>query len=57
MRNDRMSSYEQWALTLDDAMRNEYRHAIATLASGEALAGATRFSAGAGRHGAAVGDA
>jgi enoyl-CoA hydratase len=52
MRHDRMSSYEQWALTIDDAMRNEYRHAIETLASGEAIAGATRFSAGAGRHGA-----
>jgi enoyl-CoA hydratase len=51
LRNDRMSSYEQWALTIDDAMRNEYRHAIETLASGEAVAGAARFSAGAGRHG------
>ena len=52
MRNDRMSSYEQWGLTLDDAMHNEYLHGVETLASGEALAGATRFSAGAGRHGA-----
>jgi enoyl-CoA hydratase len=52
MRHDRMSSYEQWALTIDDAMRNEFRHAIETLASGEALTGATRFTAGAGRHGA-----
>src|SRR5882724_2479386 len=52
MRHDRMSSYEQWALTIDEAMQNEYRHALETLASGEALAGATRFSAGAGRHGA-----
>jgi enoyl-CoA hydratase len=52
MRQDRMSSYEQWGLTIDDAMHNEYRHAIVTLESGEAIAGATRFSAGAGRHGA-----
>jgi enoyl-CoA hydratase len=52
LRNDRMSSYEQWGLTLDDAMHNEYLHGVQTLASGEALAGATRFSAGAGRHGA-----
>jgi enoyl-CoA hydratase len=51
MRHDRMSSYEQWALSIDDAIRNEYRHGIATLASGETLAGATRFSHGAGRHG------
>ena len=57
MRHDRMSSYEQWALTIDDAMHNEYLHAIETLASGEALAGAARFSAGAGRHGAPAGDA
>ena len=51
LRHDRMSSYEQWALSIDEAMRNEYVHAIETLASGEARAGATRFSAGAGRHG------
>ena len=52
MRNDRMSSYEQWALSIDDAIQNEYRHAIDTVASGETRAGAARFSAGAGRHGA-----
>jgi enoyl-CoA hydratase len=51
MRHDRMSSYEQWSMTLDDAMHNEYRHALETLASGEAIAGATRFREGAGRHG------
>ncbi|HEY5014477.1 MAG TPA: crotonase/enoyl-CoA hydratase family protein [Acidimicrobiia bacterium] len=52
LRHDRMSSYEQWALSIDEALHNEYVHGIATLASGEALAGAARFSAGAGRHGA-----
>jgi enoyl-CoA hydratase len=52
MRHDRMSSYEQWSLSLDDAMDNEFRHALETLASGEAIEGAARFSAGAGRHGA-----
>jgi enoyl-CoA hydratase len=52
LRHDRMSSYEQWSLPLDAAMHNEYLHALETLASGEALAGAARFSAGAGRHGA-----
>jgi enoyl-CoA hydratase len=51
MRHDRMSSYEQWSMTLDDAMHNEYLHAVETLASGEAIAGATRFREGAGRHG------
>jgi enoyl-CoA hydratase len=52
LRHDRMSSYEQWSRSIDDAMHNEYLHAIETLASGEAIEGATRFSAGAGRHGA-----
>ncbi len=51
LRNDRRSSYEQWSLPLATAMDNEYRHGIATLASGEAIEGATRFAAGAGRHG------
>jgi enoyl-CoA hydratase len=51
LRHDRMSSYEQWGLPIDEAMHNEYVHGIATLASGEARAGAARFSAGAGRHG------
>jgi enoyl-CoA hydratase len=52
LRHDRMSSYEQWSLALDDAIDNEFRHALQTLASGEAIEGAARFSAGAGRHGA-----
>ncbi len=51
LREDRLSSYEQWGLPLDDAMGNELRHARATLASGESLEGATRFARGAGRHG------
>ena len=51
MREDRLSSYEQWGLPQDDAMRGELRHAQTTLASGESLAGAIRFTQGAGRHG------
>jgi enoyl-CoA hydratase len=51
MRHDRMSSYEQWSMGIDDAMHNEYLHALETLASGEAIAGAARFREGAGRHG------
>src|SRR3954451_18565776 len=54
MRQDRLSSYEQWGETLDDALRNELAHAQITLASGETQAGAERFAAGAGRHGAAA---
>jgi enoyl-CoA hydratase len=52
LREDRLSAYEQWSLPLEEAMRNELRHALATLASGETEAGARRFGAGEGRHGA-----
>ena len=52
LRSDRTSSYEQWSLALPDALANEHRHGIATIQSGETVAGATRFAKGAGRHGA-----
>jgi len=52
LRNDRRSSYEQWGLELDDALRKEFQYGVEVLASGETLAGATRFAQGAGRHGA-----
>jgi enoyl-CoA hydratase len=51
MRSDRLSAYEQDGLTLDAALANELRLGMEPLASGEALAGATRFAGGAGRHG------
>lgn len=51
LRNDRLSSYEQWHLDLDDALAAEYRYGRDTLASGEAVEGATRFARGEGRHG------
>jgi enoyl-CoA hydratase len=51
MRSDRLSSYDQWSLDLDDAMAAEYRHGIATIESGETLEGAMRFADGEGRHG------
>lgn len=51
LRNDRRSAYEQWNLNEPDALSNEFRLGLATLASGESVAGASRFSAGAGRHG------
>jgi enoyl-CoA hydratase len=50
MRGDRMSAYEQWDLAYEAALQNELRHGMKALAEG--LAGAQRFSAGAGRHGA-----
>lgn len=52
MRGDRASAYEQFSLSLDDALKNEFRHGLASLASGEAVDGATKFKAGKGRHGA-----
>jgi enoyl-CoA hydratase len=51
MRNDRRSAYEQFGLTLDEAMANEFRLGVTTIASGETFSGAARFAAGAGRHG------
>jgi enoyl-CoA hydratase/carnithine racemase len=51
LRADRLSAYEQWSLPWDDAMRNEYRRGIDVIRSGETVAGAARFTAGAGRHG------
>jgi len=52
LRNDRLSSYRQWDLSLQDALREETRLGVEVLESGETLAGARRFAAGAGRHGA-----
>jgi enoyl-CoA hydratase len=51
MRNDRRSAYEQWTLAEAEAIRNEFRHGAKTLESGETVAGATRFTRGAGKHG------
>ena len=51
LRHDRLSSYEQWGLPLDQALKNECRHGKISLASGEAEAGADRFKGGEGRHG------
>ena len=54
LREDRASSYEQWGLGLDDAIAVELEHGLRVLRSGESAAGARRFAAGAGRHGAAT---
>ena len=53
MRNDRLSLLEQWGTTEDEAMRREFERGMRTLASGESVAGASRFARGAGRHGTA----
>jgi len=51
MRSDRMSAYEQWSLGWVDATRNEFRHGMEVVESGETQHGAQRFADGSGRHG------
>jgi enoyl-CoA hydratase len=57
MRNDRRSAIEQWDLDIEAATVNEAHYGRATIESGETLAGAARFAAGAGRHGTSAGGA
>ena len=51
LRNDRLSALRQWSLSPEEALRAEFALGLKTLASGEAVAGATRFGAGQGRGG------
>ncbi len=51
MRSDRLSVYEQWGLSWDDAARNEFRLGMEVIGSGESKEGAARFAGGIGRHG------
>jgi len=51
LRNDRRSVLEQWGLEERDAMLNEFRIGMETIASGEAYSGAERFAGGEGRGG------
>jgi enoyl-CoA hydratase len=51
LRNDRLSMLESLELSEEEAMRNEVRRGQRTLASGETVDGARRFSGGVGRHG------
>jgi len=51
MRADRASAMTQWSLPLDEALRREGAGGFPVVQA-EALAGAARFAAGAGRHGA-----
>lgn len=50
MREDRMSAYEQFDLSFNDALRNEFNHGLNSLQAG-AQEGAARFARGVGRHG------
>jgi len=51
MLSDRLSSYEQHDLSLQDALRNELRHGLSALNGADTLEGASRFAHGEGRHG------
>ncbi|MFL5801729.1 MAG: crotonase/enoyl-CoA hydratase family protein [Roseiflexaceae bacterium] len=53
LRNDRAAVYAGLGLELAAGLRLEASYGAATLASGEAAAGAAQFQAGAGRHGRA----
>ena len=52
VRSDRRSMRDQAGRTLAEGLRREVELGMATIRSGETLAGAARFAAGAGRHGA-----
>ena len=51
MRGDRISAYEQFDLSFEQAMANEFKHGRSALAE-ETSAGAKKFAGGAGRHSA-----
>jgi enoyl-CoA hydratase len=51
LRSDRLSAYQQWPETLNDALREETRLGLEVIRSGETREGAARFAGGAGRHG------
>jgi enoyl-CoA hydratase/carnithine racemase len=51
LRADRMSVYEQWGMSWEQARSNEMRHGLKVVQSGESVSGAGRFASGAGRHG------
>ena len=51
LRSDRLSAYEQWSLSYEDAWRNELRRGDQVRAAGEPYDGARAFAAGQGKHG------
>lgn len=51
LRSDRQSAYEQWGMSMADALANETALGLAVIRSGETRAGAERFARGEGRHG------
>lgn len=51
LRHDRLSSYEQWSMALDDALLGEFHHGMAAVASGQIAGGLERYASGAWRRG------
>jgi len=51
LRGDRLSSYEQWPLTLEDALRSEFHHGMRVVQSGDMFGGLERFTKTVGHHG------
>jgi enoyl-CoA hydratase len=49
LRSDRLSSYEQWSLTLPQALANEYEHGLRTVRTRELVAGLENYASGAWR--------
>jgi enoyl-CoA hydratase len=53
LRSDRLSSYEQWSMPLDDALMREYEHGMATVRTGELFGGLEDYASGGWRTGSA----
>lgn len=51
LRHDRLSSYEQWSLSLDAALVGEFHHGIAAMQTGELFGGLERYAGGGWRKG------
>ncbi|NVM53445.1 MAG: crotonase/enoyl-CoA hydratase family protein [Candidatus Helarchaeota archaeon] len=51
LREDRMSTYEQYGMNLKEALNNEFKHGLKTIESKETFEGAKRFTKGEGKHG------
>jgi enoyl-CoA hydratase len=51
LRSDRMSSYQQWSMALEEALSCEYDHGMATLQTGEMFSGLDSYASGAWREG------
>ncbi|MFX0137323.1 MAG: crotonase/enoyl-CoA hydratase family protein [Candidatus Hodarchaeota archaeon] len=51
LRNDRLSTFDQFGLEMKQAMKSEFEYGLKTLKSGEFLEGSKEFTKGKGKHG------